>query len=218
MEAEKKNAIGQGADPLLRSFDQREPNFARRVFDSRKIARHFSRRRQHRHHAGMGELPRRFIVGKAVADALGEARDRFVVAGEKMPARPRAGASIALEVDLFFRGRERGAFARVEADHDDFVFLARIEFQFLRRLQNAVEHKRAKVRAFVIGEHEHDWFAAEKTAEQHGRAVLVAEDGIERNLRMKFLLKARARRDFFLRGLGNDVDRQDEEHGENESG
>ena len=81
VKAEEENAVGKRAHVLVRSFDEREPDIARRVFDSRKIARHFAGRCENHDRARMCELPRRFVVSKTIADTVRELVDRGLVAG-----------------------------------------------------------------------------------------------------------------------------------------
>ena len=118
-----------------------------------------------------------------------------------MPAVRSPGASVALNVDLLLGCRERWPFPRVETDDDDLVLLARVELQLVRGLQHAVEHKRAKVRTFIIGERENHGLCAEEAAEFHGGAMFVSEDSVERNLRIELLLESGARGDLLLRRL-----------------
>ena len=98
-----------------------------------------------------------------------------------MPAVRRAGAAVALHVSLLLRGGKRGPFARVEADHNDLVFLACVELQLLRGLQHTSEHERAKVRTLIISERENHRSLAEEMPKRHGATKFVAKNGIQRH-------------------------------------
>src|SRR5437764_13443431 len=101
-----------------------------------------------------------------------------------MPAVGRAGAPVALDVNLFLGRCECRTFARIETDNDDFVFLPCVELQLLRGLQNAVEHQRAEIWTLVIGEGEDHWLATKESAERNSVSMLITENGVERNLRI----------------------------------
>ena len=65
------------------------------------------------------------------ADGLGQGVDGFGGAGQEVPAGGGARTSVALEVFRFFGGGDRRGFLRIEADGDDFEFVADVELDHL---------------------------------------------------------------------------------------
>ena len=115
------------------------------------------------------------------------------IAGQEMPAIRCLRMAVILHVNGFFRRRLLRRFARIEADRDHIVILARRERQDFGRPHHAIQDLRAQHRAVVIDQRQHHGTLAEVLAQLHRIAVFVPERRVERQLRIQPLLDGHAR-------------------------
>ena len=110
--------------------------------------------------------------------------------GQEMPAGRGAGTAVALEIVLLLGGGDLGRLLRIEADGDDFEFVADVELHHLHGAGQAGEGFSAEHGAVVVDEVEDQRLLAEVIAEFDGAAGVVDESEIGRNLGVEMLLDA----------------------------
>src|SRR5208282_5105583 len=121
---------------------------------------------------------------------LGDRGDRVGLAYQEMPSALGAGTVVPPQELLFlFRG-DLGSIFGIEADGDDFEFLAYIELQNAQSAFQAGQLFAAQHGAAVVDEIEDQRLLAEVIAQFHLTAQIVSENEVGRNLLVQVLLNA----------------------------
>ena len=188
--AEQQHLVRHRAELVVRRFDERQAEIARREVNPEEIPGHDPLRRRHVDRRPVRVLLDVGVVGVAEPDGLRQRRDRRLGAGEEVPAAGGLRPAVLRDVGLLLVRGEAEVVLRVDAHDHDVEVLARVERQRLQRPRQAVQDLRAEHRALVIREGEHHGARAEELAELHVAAVLVPERQVERQLLPDFLVDA----------------------------
>ena len=170
--AEQQHLVGDRAELVVRRFDERQAEIARREIDPEEIAGHDALRRRDVDRRAVRVLLDVGVVGVAEADGVGQRLDRRLGAGQEVPAVRRRRPPVVRHVGRLLVGGEAEVVFRVDADDDDVEVLAGVERQGLQRAGHAVQDLRAEHRALVIREREHHGTGAEVLPELHVAAGL----------------------------------------------
>src|SRR5882762_5415180 len=149
-----------------------------------------SLRRQHQDCGRVRELFGLRVVFVLKSGGLRDRVNRARLADQEMPSPLGAGAVVAPQKLLFLLRRQLGSVFGIEANGDDFEFLAYIELQHAQSAFQAGELFAAQHRAAVVDEVEDQRLLAEVIAQLHLAAQIVGKYEVRWNLLVQVLLNA----------------------------
>src|SRR5580658_5366410 len=115
-------------------------------------------------------------------DALGQSFDRWLFAGQKVPARLRVHAAIALHVERFLGRGDRRRLRRINTYDDDLKILARGQVHHLERAYQSIQIFHAQDLALVVNQRKDDGNFAEVISQPDRLTRFVAKLSVQGKL------------------------------------
>src|SRR5262249_51134209 len=109
---------------------------------------------------------------------------------QEVPVSGGGGPTIALNVALFLAGGDLRRLLRIDADGDDVELFADGEVHLLEGGDHRLGLQDAGAGGFIEDHVQDDRLLPEKIAEADGLAVVIREGGVQRDLRVQFLVYA----------------------------